>query len=227
MFKRKNKTFQPSRNKLDVAINAILDQAINVDSDKAPEHLRLVLLKENPDWKLPERRVARYLKRHLKARESPKAEEIDADLDEQTVYTTISTATASKDSVAIPSIAKNDSIPENPAGETPEEVNNSNDDVETEGTEDNTDEEPDNSKADEFEPVDNHKEEEKDENDEEQEQVPTSSDDLVNSEVKVDAEVAEEETAVETRDVTEAYVDENDGESGKDIECFGFPCVIS
>ena len=70
-------------------------------------------MKENPNWKLPERRVARYLKRHLKARKSPKADEIEADMDEMTVYTTLSTATVSKDSGAIPSIANNNSIPEN------------------------------------------------------------------------------------------------------------------
>mmetsp|Transcript_9932 Transcript_9932/g.12509 ORF Transcript_9932/g.12509 Transcript_9932/m.12509 type:complete len:229 (+) Transcript_9932:183-869(+) len=228
MFRRKNKSFQPSRNKLDVAISAILEQAINIDSEKAPEHLRLVLLKENPDWKLPERRVARYLKRHLKARESPKAEEIDADLDEQTVYTTISTTTTSKDSVTVPSVAKNDSIPENSPEENPvEETDNSND-GDTEGTEENTDEDPDN-KADNFEPVDTKEKEGKDENDE-IEEVPASSDDLVDSEVKVDVDAvvaAQDETTVEARDVTEAYVDDNDGAQGQDIECFGLACVIS
>ncbi len=42
---------------------------------------------ENPQWKLPERRVARYLKRQLKARKDPLADEIEADMDEETVYT--------------------------------------------------------------------------------------------------------------------------------------------
>jgi len=232
MFRRKNRPYQPSRNKLDTAINAILDEAINVDAEKAPEHLRLVLLKENPMWKLPERRVARYLKRHLKARESPQAEEIDADLDEQTVFTTISTATATKDSVTIPGIAKNESIPENSTEETsPVVVSDSNDGIETEGTDDNTEEEADNNKAGEVEPDDTtttKKEEDKDENIEEKEEVPVSSGDDVVSEIKVDAvaAVGQEETTAVPRDVSEIYVDDNDGESGKDCQCFG-SCVIS
>jgi len=208
------------------AINEILDQAINVDAEEAPEHLRLHLLKENPMWKLPEKRVARYLKRHLKARESPQAEEIDADLDEQTVFTTLSTATATKESANIPGIAKNESIPENATEETtPVVVNDSNDDVGTEGTDDNTEEE-----ADKVEPDDTttQKEEDKDENTQEKEQVPASCDDDDVSELKVDAAVAvdQEETTAVPRDVSEIYVDDNDGESDKNCECFGI-CVIS
>jgi len=230
MFRRKNQPFQPSRNKLDVAISSILDQAINVDSEKAPEHLRLVLLKENPNWKLPERRVARYLKRHLKARKSPKADEIDADLDEQTVYTTMSTATVSKDSSTIPPIANNDSIPEDGPEEKTEETNEGSNDVHTEGTDENTDEEADN-KSDEFEPVGAEKEEQKDENDENQ--VPTSSDNIVDTEAVVNTEVTPKETEVEVEQIKstevldEVYVDDNDGGKSQDIECFGFPCVIS
>ena len=72
------------------AISNILDQAINIDSKQAPKQLTLLLQKENPLWKLPERRVARYLKRHLKARKVPQADEIEADLDEMTVFTAFS-----------------------------------------------------------------------------------------------------------------------------------------
>ena len=61
-----------------------------MDSKNAPAQLRAILLKENPLWKLPERRVARYLKRHLKARKNPTAEEIEVDEDEATIYTTTS-----------------------------------------------------------------------------------------------------------------------------------------
>lgn len=54
--------------------------------------MRSILIKENPLWKLPERRVARYLKRHLKARKNPTADDIDADEDEVTIFTTTSAA---------------------------------------------------------------------------------------------------------------------------------------
>lgn len=64
-----------------------MDKAINADSENAPKQLRVILLTENPQWKLPERRVARYLKRHLRARKNPIAEQIEADMDEETVYT--------------------------------------------------------------------------------------------------------------------------------------------
>mmetsp|Transcript_191 Transcript_191/g.260 ORF Transcript_191/g.260 Transcript_191/m.260 type:complete len:218 (+) Transcript_191:71-724(+) len=90
MFRRKDRPHQPSRAKLDLAINDVLDKAVNADSDKAPGQLRLLLIKEHPLWKLPEKRVARYLKRHLKARKDPVADDIDADMDEDTVYTTMS-----------------------------------------------------------------------------------------------------------------------------------------
>ena len=46
-----------------------MDQGVDFDSKKAPGQLRLRLLEENPKWKLPERRVARYLKKHLKDRQ--------------------------------------------------------------------------------------------------------------------------------------------------------------
>lgn len=99
-----------------------------MDSEKAPGQLRLVLMNEHPLWKLPERRVARYLKRHLKARKNPQADEIEADLDEQTVFTTISaTPSASKDTdnSASPMMINDMSIPEDEeheAAESPQEV---------------------------------------------------------------------------------------------------------
>ena len=74
-----------------------MDKAINADSDNAPKQLRAILLTENPQWKLPERRVARYLKRHLKARKDPMADEIVADMDEETVYTMTSSSPAQED----------------------------------------------------------------------------------------------------------------------------------
>lgn len=64
-----------------------MDKAINADSENAPKQLRAILLTENQQWKLPERRVARYLKRHLKSRKNPLADQIEADMDEETVYT--------------------------------------------------------------------------------------------------------------------------------------------
>lgn len=89
-----NRRFQPARNKLDKAISDILDKAVNADSENASRQLRSILLTENPKWKLPERRVARYLKRHLKARKHPLAEQIEADMDEETVFTMISSSDA-------------------------------------------------------------------------------------------------------------------------------------
>lgn len=166
MFRRKNHPYQPSRQKLDLAISAILDQAINIDSEKAPQQLRIVLLKENPMWKLPQRRVARYLKRHLRARQSPDAEDIEADMDEETVYTTLSTQsnhTFSKEEhkTEMP-LPNNGSIPEDDANADANTNENTNenstdapregaggpitidDGVNTEGTEDNTDDETEN-----------------------------------------------------------------------------------
>lgn len=64
-----------------------MDKAVNADSENAPKQLRAILLAENPMWKLPERRVNRYLKRHLKARSDPLADIIDVDMDDETVYT--------------------------------------------------------------------------------------------------------------------------------------------
>lgn len=126
--------------------------------------LRIVLLKEKPMWKLPQRRVARYLKRHLRARQSPDAENIEADMDEETVYTTLSTQsnhTLSKEGKTEIPLPNNGSIPEddvNADANTNEnsyentdapregagEPISSNDGVNTEGTEDNTDDETDN-----------------------------------------------------------------------------------
>jgi hypothetical protein len=91
----KNRRYQPNRTKLDKAMSDILDKAVNADSANAPKQLRNILLTENPQWKLPERRVARYLKRHLKARKNPIADEIEADMDEETVYTLTSNAPSS------------------------------------------------------------------------------------------------------------------------------------
>jgi len=64
-----------------------LDKAVNADSENASKQLRTILLLQNPQWKLPERRVARYLKRHLKARNNPVGDQIEVDMDEETVFT--------------------------------------------------------------------------------------------------------------------------------------------
>lgn len=117
-------------------------------------------------WKLPQRRVARYLKRHLRARQSPDAEDIEADMDEETVYTTLSTQsnhTFSKEEhkTEMP-LPNNGSIPEDDANADANTNENTNenstdapregaggpitidDGVNTEGTEDNTDDETEN-----------------------------------------------------------------------------------
>jgi hypothetical protein len=196
--RNKNKPHQPSRSKLDAAISNILDQAVNVDSDKAPEQLRLLLIKENPLWKLPERRVARYLKRHLKARNRPEAADIEANEDEETVYTTASAVSTNTDlnrpSTAA-SLALTNSIPED---EVPKILDGSIEmTIEDTGkliTEDNN-----NSSFD--------------------AQLPTIEDEKV---------VPEEDDSpvIAVRDVTEVYEDKKD-ESDDGTICFGMPCVIS
>ncbi len=69
---------------------------------------------EHPEWKLPQRRVAKYLKRQLKDRKDPKFEEIDADLDEASIYSSTSTSTWR---------TGGGSITEAPAETTPEAAN--------------------------------------------------------------------------------------------------------
>lgn len=68
-------------------------QAVNADSSNAPKQLHLILTTEHPEWKLPERRVAKYLKRQLKERNDEKYKDIDADLDEISLYTETSSST--------------------------------------------------------------------------------------------------------------------------------------
>lgn len=68
-------------------------QAVNADSSNAPKQLHLILTIEHPEWKLPERRVAKYLKRQLKERNDDKYKDIDADLDEISLYTETSSST--------------------------------------------------------------------------------------------------------------------------------------
>lgn len=196
--RNKNKPHQPSRNKLDAAISDILDQAVNVDSDKAPEQLRLLLIKENPLWKLPERRVARYLKRHLKARNRPEAADIEADEDEETVYTTasaVSTNTEVNRPSTAASLAMNNSIPEN---EIPKILDDSVEMI-IEDTGKLTTEDNNNSLSD--------------------AQLPTIEDEKV---------VPEEDDSpvVTNRDETEVYEDKKDETDDGPI-CFGMSCVIS
>lgn len=47
--------------------------------------MHLILTTEHPEWKLPERRVAKYLKRQLKERNDDKYKDIDADIDEASI----------------------------------------------------------------------------------------------------------------------------------------------
>eukprot|EP00979_Chaetoceros_neogracilis_P002145 scaffold378_cov270-Chaetoceros_neogracile.AAC.34 len=90
---RKQRRYQPSREKLDQSVSDILDKAVNADSSNAPKQLHLILTTEHPEWKLPERRVAKYLKRQLKKRNNERYKDIDADLDEVSIYTEASNAT--------------------------------------------------------------------------------------------------------------------------------------
>jgi hypothetical protein len=71
---------------LEKVMSDILDKSINVDSKNAPKQLHLILISDHPEWKLPERRVAKYLKRLLKSRNDHRHEDIDADLDEASIY---------------------------------------------------------------------------------------------------------------------------------------------
>lgn len=107
---RKPRRHQPSRQTLDESINAILDKAVNADSKNAPKQLHLILTSEHPEWKLPERRVAKYLKRQLKERNNPMYNDIDADLDEASIYSSTSSSTwRTKDGAEIVNAASTDS----------------------------------------------------------------------------------------------------------------------
>lgn len=185
--------------------------------------MRLLLIKENPLWKLPERRVARYLKRHLKARNRPEAAEIEADIDEETVYTTVSTMSTNTESnrqTTAPSIVLNNSIPEDEVSNAA----NNNIEVSIEGTVDikgesvlptigdDTDEPPsvvisgegdDNAKSDPMSPT----------NEEEEAALLT---------IEEDNNSPSEPVA----DESEAYEEEKDKTDDGPI-CFGMTCVIS
>lgn len=169
--------------------------------------MRAILLKENPLWKLPERRVARYLKRHLKARKSPTAAEIEADEDEVTIFT--ATSASVKDSVR--DVAKEE---------------------ETNATEKNGD---DSEKKEEIadEPQAKVNEEEK-ENAPESESLMGKTIKEEEEEVNEggDKKVEETETDKTSQPVVEkgieAYVDDNDKSKSSDgIACFGQECIIS
>lgn len=56
--------------------------------------MHLILISDHPEWKLPERRVAKYLKRLLKSRNDQRHEDIDADLDEASIYSETYSATS-------------------------------------------------------------------------------------------------------------------------------------
>ena len=178
-----------------------------MDSKNAPAQLRAILLKENPLWKLPERRVARYLKRHLKARKNPTADEIEADEDEATIYTTTS------------AMVKETAMPETLTNEEVTEKKVVNEDAE---------ETKDNSKVEE-EPQDKPVEEE------EKEIEPiTETTSLMDKVINEEDEDAIEEKVVaaepengETAQVQkDAYADDNDKTSDGPA-CFGDGCVIS
>lgn len=78
----KEKKTTPSGDEVCAAICTILDKAVNAESPNAPKQMRLILTEQNPNWKLPERRVAKYMKRILKSRKDPRADGIDANEDE-------------------------------------------------------------------------------------------------------------------------------------------------
>ena len=177
---------------------------MNIEAEKASEHLRTLLIKENPLWKLPDRRIARYLKRHLKARKSPLADDIEADMDESTVFTTMSTQTSTRDMENIPSILNDQSIPEDEVEEIKvEEVENK--DVGGENA--NQDKNLGDSAEDEgIEAI------------------------VEKDDVGAEFEFTEEDYNAEiNKNIHEAYSNDND-ENGKDdegLKCFGMSCVIS
>lgn len=80
----------PSKQALNDAIAEILAKAVNADSSNAPKQMHIILTAEKPYWKLTEKRVAKYMKRQLLAMNDPKADEIDADVDEESVYSSAS-----------------------------------------------------------------------------------------------------------------------------------------
>lgn len=231
IFRKKNRPHQPSRQKLDIAISTILDQAVNVDSKKAPAQLRVVLLKENPLWKIPERRVARYLKRHLKARQNPGAEDIVADMDEQTVYTTMSTntITSSTKEIASSPTSTDTTIPEDDHLEEKEEAVN--DDNNEDVVDKVVDEKVDNDSQKGVESTDAELETLKEKvnpNEDEVEDVDAVEvEQTENSKtVPLEEDIVEENMTEAKREIEEVYNDDNIGEKDGMI-CFGTLCVIS
>jgi len=96
MTSKKIKRTTPTGDELSTAISNVLDQAVNAESPNAPKQMHLILAKENPYWKLPQRRVAKYMKRILKSRKDPNANNIVADVDEMSVLTLTSTRSRSR-----------------------------------------------------------------------------------------------------------------------------------
>ncbi len=187
-----------------------------MDSQNAPAQLRAILLQQNPLWKLPERRVARYLKRHLKARKDPTANEIEADEDEATVYTT--TSSMLKESVKPEALTKEE-VPEESI--IKEEVDGSDENGKKEDSANVT--------------------EDKVAEEEKVEETPTETVALMDDAINEDDEEGEnqvvdkeEDAATEKKPsdkdgevvVKDAYVDDND-KSSDGIACFGEGCIIS
>lgn len=101
--------------KLTFHFNSIhIVQSINVDSKNAPKQLHLILIADHPEWKLPERRVAKYLKRLLKSRNDQRHEDIDADLDEASIYSETYSAASNTSGPSWRKEAK--SVPDAPSG---------------------------------------------------------------------------------------------------------------
>jgi len=78
----KEKRETPTGDEVCAAICNVLDKAVNAESPNAPKQMRLILTEQNPNWKLPERRVAKYLKRILNSRKDPNADGIYLNDDE-------------------------------------------------------------------------------------------------------------------------------------------------
>jgi len=93
--RNKKKLVAPTGDEVSAAICNVLDKAVNAESPNAPKQMRLILTKQNPTWKIPERRVAKYLKRILKSRKDPSADAIDVNEDE----ISLAPSTSSKGSI--------------------------------------------------------------------------------------------------------------------------------
>lgn len=73
-------SYVPNQDELSDAISAVLKESSHVKEPPSAKDVQKVLCKENPTWKIPERRVAKFLKKqHKEHTDQPQSSEHDVD----------------------------------------------------------------------------------------------------------------------------------------------------